>query len=218
MEGDRIDLSVYSEGGRQMNKEQFLSAVETRLKGLPAGDIKKALDYYSELIDDRVEDGMSEEEAVASLGSPDEVANQILMDMPIPKLVGKKMKTRRSMSVLEIVLLTISSPMWVPLLLAAIVVVIAFFIVLWSVIISFYAAVISVGASAFAGLVTFPVLLVQGYIGSSLFMLSTAFVCAGLAIFMFIGVNRLSWLLIKFCRLTFIGIKSLIIGKRREDI
>ena len=105
-----------------MNKEKFLSAIEARLNGLPLGDTKKALDYYSELIEDRMEEGMSENEAVASLGNPDEVANQILMDMPLQKLVGKKVKQRRSLGVLATVLLIISSPMWVPLVLAALIV------------------------------------------------------------------------------------------------
>ena len=48
-----------------MNRKEFLNEVERRLHGLPAEDISKALDYFGEMIDDRTEDGMSEEEAVA---------------------------------------------------------------------------------------------------------------------------------------------------------
>ena len=199
-----------------MNKEKFLSAIEARLNGLPLGDTKKALDYYSELIEDRMEEGMSENEAVASLGNPDEVANQILMDMPLQKLVGQKVKQRRSLGVLATVLLIISSPMWVPLVLAALIVVAAVIISIFSIFIAFYAAVISMGAVSLAGIATFPILLVHGNIGPSLFMLSAAFIIAGAAIFMLIGVNRLTLLFIKLLKLIFVGIKSLIVGKGSE--
>ena len=39
-----------------------------QLHSLPQSEIQKSLDYYEELIDDNVEDGRSEEEAVAALG------------------------------------------------------------------------------------------------------------------------------------------------------
>lgn len=51
-----------------MNKEQFLAAVRERLSALPRDDVEQSLDYYGEMIDDRVEDGMSEEQAVEAWG------------------------------------------------------------------------------------------------------------------------------------------------------
>ena len=35
-----------------MNKQQFLTEISSRLKGIPEHDIKKSLDYYSEMIAD----------------------------------------------------------------------------------------------------------------------------------------------------------------------
>lgn len=54
-----------------MTKEQFLRAVRERLTGLPQSDIDRSLDFYSEMIDDRIDEGLSEEEAVAAMGSPE---------------------------------------------------------------------------------------------------------------------------------------------------
>lgn len=93
-----------------MNKKQFLEAIRNRIKGLPENDIDKSLDYYSEMIDDRVEDGMTEEEAVAALGTVDEIVAQILNDIPLQKLVKEKVRPKRSLSAFEILLLVLGFP------------------------------------------------------------------------------------------------------------
>lgn len=60
-----------------MNKKEFLDSLRGRLEGLPQEDIKRSLEYYSESIDDRIEDGLTEEEAVLALGSMEEIVAQI---------------------------------------------------------------------------------------------------------------------------------------------
>ena len=47
-----------------MNKQQFLAALRARITGLPKADLERTLQYYREMIDDRVEEGVPEEEAV----------------------------------------------------------------------------------------------------------------------------------------------------------
>ena len=48
-----------------MNKDLFMNELMARLSGLPQADIEERLAFYSEMIDDRIEDGMTEEEAAA---------------------------------------------------------------------------------------------------------------------------------------------------------
>ena len=98
-----------------MNKAEFLAALRERLSGLPEEDFNKSIDYYTEMIDDRVEDGMSEEEAVACLGSMDEIITQILSEVSLPKLVKEKVKPKRALAVWEIILIIISAPIWFPI-------------------------------------------------------------------------------------------------------
>ena len=62
-----------------MTKAEFLAELRAAISGLPEADIEKSLDFYSEMIDDRVEDGLSEEEAVAALGSVENIKTQILI-------------------------------------------------------------------------------------------------------------------------------------------
>ena len=42
-----------------MNKQEFLDALQGGLSGLPKEDLQRILDFYSEIIDDCVEDGLS---------------------------------------------------------------------------------------------------------------------------------------------------------------
>ena len=61
-----------------MRKTEFLERLRAALNALPEEEAKKTIAYYAEMIDDRIEDGMSEEEAVAGLGEPEAVAREIL--------------------------------------------------------------------------------------------------------------------------------------------
>ena len=59
-----------------MNKEQFLLTMQNALSGMPRADLERTLQYYREMIEDRCEEGMSEEAAVADVGDPIELAQR----------------------------------------------------------------------------------------------------------------------------------------------
>ena len=50
-----------------MNKQEFLYELKGKLWALSEEEKKSSLEYYTEMIDDRMEDGLSEEEAVAAI-------------------------------------------------------------------------------------------------------------------------------------------------------
>ena len=64
-----------------MNKQEFLTELKKALSPLSKADLEERLSFYSEMIDDRMEEGLSEEEAVAAIGSPDEIAAQIIRNL-----------------------------------------------------------------------------------------------------------------------------------------
>ena len=70
-----------------MQKTEFLDRLRTALADLPAEELEKTLGYYAEMIEDRMEDGMDEEAAVAAMGDPEAVAREILLDAPLGTLV-----------------------------------------------------------------------------------------------------------------------------------
>ncbi len=57
-----------------MTKQEFLNELRNLTGALSEGERSKLLEYYEEMIDDRVEEGVPEEEAVAAMGSPADIA------------------------------------------------------------------------------------------------------------------------------------------------
>ncbi len=196
-----------------MTKLEFLSALRERLSGLPSEDIEKSVEYYSEMIDDRVEDGVAEEDAVEAIGSVDEAVSNILADTPLPKLVREKVKPKRSLRAWEIVLLILGSPLWLSLLLAAIIVVFSVYIVIWSVVIVLYAVVLTFGVGAIAGMTGMISFAVRGNVAQGILFLGAGLLCAGLTILSFylsnFAAKGVALLGKNFC----IGIKRSFIGK-----
>lgn len=196
-----------------MNKERFLIELASALAGLPEDDVEKSLEYYSEMIDDRIEDGLSEEAAVAAVGAIDEIRTQIIKDTPLPKLIKEKVKRKRSLNGLEITLLIVGFPIWFPLLAAAASVVFSLYVTLWSLIIVLFAVEISFAACAFAGIVAAPLFFSLGNIPSALFLLGCGLFLAGLSVlWVFVckwGVRGILWL-------TRVFFKSLFIGKEKK--
>lgn len=196
-----------------MNKLDFLLELHEKLIALPEEDIERSLDYYSEIIDDRMEDGLSEEEAVAAVGESAEIAAQIMAEIPLGKLVKAKLKPRRAPQAWKVVLLVLGSPLWIPLLAAVLVVILAIYIVIWSLVVSLYAvdlasAVLSVACVAAAVLHA-----VGGNTAAGVFMLGGALVFAGLAIFMFLACNLAAKGALRLGKITLRGIRSCFIGK-----
>ena len=199
-----------------MNREEFLKALGSQLAGLPEENIESTLEYYAESIDDRVEEGMSEAEAVADLGSPEEIAREILLDIPMVKLVKARVKPNRSLRGWEIVFIILGFPLWLPLLLAAGAVILAVYVCLWSSIAALFSVVLSLAAGALAALVGGFIFL-RG-LGSVLLGVGAAFLCAGLAILFcmlsilaakgLIGMGKALWR----------GIKACFVGRKKEEI
>ena len=73
-----------------MTKAEFIEQLRKKLTEIPVCGIEERLDFFSEIIDDRIEEGFSEEQAVASIGSVDEVTMQILSEVPLGKIIQKK--------------------------------------------------------------------------------------------------------------------------------
>ena len=77
-----------------MNKEQFLDELRRELSGLPREDIEERIAFYEEMIADRMDEGMSEKEAVSGIGSVEEIARQIMSEIPLTKLVKEKVRPK----------------------------------------------------------------------------------------------------------------------------
>lgn len=199
-----------------MKKLDFLNALETKLQPLPDRERSQALEYYFEIIDDRMDCGMTEEEAVAACGDIDKIAEQIILDTPMTKLVKQKNKSRRRMQPWEIVLLIVGSPVWFCLGMAAFCVLLALSAVLWVVVGCLFVVAAVFGACAFGLSIGAIISIVSGNFLPGLFMLGCGMICAGLAILFFLLGKLAGKGVTKLHKLTFRGIKRCFIGKEKK--
>ena len=199
-----------------MNEKQFLAELRNKLSGLPQEDIEERIAFYGEMIEDRMEEGVSEEEAVAGIGTVDSVVQQIMSEVPLTKLVRERVRPKTRRKTWEIVLLVLGAPVWIPLIIAAFAVLLSLYIVIWAVVISFYAADFALAAGAVSGLVMAFVYGKAESLTGALFFVGAGMTCAGFAILLFFACL---WLMNVIRRLTgriLLGIKTSFIGKETE--
>jgi len=170
-----------------MYKLQFLAQLRKELSGLPQEDLEERLTFYSEMVEDRMEEGLSEEDAVAAVGSVEKIAAQIAAETPLAKNVEERILPKRQRSAGEIVLLVLGAPIWLSLGLAVFAVFFSLYILLWTVIVSLWAVFASFAVCSVGGVLACVVFAAGGNGVSGVAILAAAIVCAGLSIFMFYG-------------------------------
>lgn len=191
-----------------VNKTEFIDELYHLLNSLSKAERLQHLDYYEEMIADQMEDGLTEEEAVAALGSPADIAAQILGEIPP--------KPSRRFPIWAIVLIVLGSPLWLSLflavaavLVAVIAVVAAVYISLWAAIAVFYAADLAVLLGFLSGIAGGVFYLTQGISMPAVLFFGGGLVCAGATVLLFFLCNllsRLLWQLSKWSVLKIIGL------------
>jgi len=192
-----------------MKREEFLHELEGKLHGLSKRDIAEQLSFYGEMIADRVEDGMTEYEAIAEIGSADSIARRIKASRGIGTGDTEAKARGGRMSGGTVALLVLGSPLWLPLLIAAFSVGISLLAVLWSLVVSLWAVFLALAVCPIGGAAVCIIGLIGGNAISGLAMLSAGIFAAGAAIFMFFAckvatrgaflLTRQSFLLTKKC-------------------
>ena len=201
---------------RKMSKAEFLAALREALAGLPQEDIEKSLDFYGEMIDDRVEDGFSEQDAVAAVGSVDEIARQVLSETPLGRIVRESVRPARRLCGWETALLIVGAPLWLPLALAAAVVVLALYLVMWAAIVSLYAADLAVALCAAAGVAGIIIYGLASRAAAAVFSFGLALACAGAAILLFFGFGYVSGAVLRLGKSCLDSLKRLFIRRKNQ--
>ena len=202
-----------------MKKIEFLNQLKAQLWALPEADIQCSLDYYSEMIDDRMEDGLTEEEAVAAIGNLDEIVKQILNETPRPPQVVESSqnqnKVKNKIAPWMVVLLVLGAPLWIPLVAGVGSSVLGVYVSLWSVVIALYATAFALAVCAIGLLVAaFSLLWIRRF-GKGAVMVGGALVCAGLAILIFLLSNLAAKGLVALTKLIWNGVTGIFQRKER---
>ena len=198
-----------------MTKLKFLLELHDRLSGLPKNDIEERLSFYSEMIEDRMEEGLSEEEAVAAVGSVDEIAMQIISETPLIKVAKEKIKPKRKLRAWEIVLLALGSPIWLALLIAVFAVVISLYAVIWSVVGAFWSVFGAFCGVAIGGVAGGALFIALGKIPVGIAIIGAGVTLAGLAIFAFFGCLAATKGVVWLTKKVALGIKFCFVGKEK---
>lgn len=199
-----------------MTKAEFITELKKRLSGLPMRELEESLSFYGEMIDDRIEDGLPEEDAVKDVGEISEIAEQIISEIPLTTLAKERIKPKRRIKAWKTVLLVLGSPIWLSLLIAAFAVTVSVYAVLWSVIVSVWAAFGAFVGGSVGGVGAFAVFVCTADIPSALVMLSGDAVCAGLAIFTFIGCKAATGVIVRLTVKIPLTVKKLFVKKEAE--
>ena len=191
------------------------------------------------MIDDRIEEGLAEEDAVSQIGDVQTVINNILAELPqkapektdgeqakqvitkVDKPTHHKeapKKEKKRMEPWQILLLVLGFPLWLPLLAVAFSLVITLIAVLWSVVATLWGALFGTLAGTGLGCILFGLgCIVAGNWIMGVALLGAGMCCAGLAIFSFYGciyaTKGAAWL----TKMTFVGIARLFKGRRNEQ-
>lgn len=139
-----------------MTKTDYMKKLAHNLRRLPKEDYDKAIEYFEEYFADAGPE--NEQQAIADLGSPDEAAKALIVDLAAQNIKEKPKTMKRGLSALWIAILAVcSAPVTLPIAICILAVVAVLFIcvgiVLFCVVISAVAATASGVLTLFGGII-----------------------------------------------------------------
>lgn len=196
-----------------MNKNEFIDLLKLKLSRLPQNEVDDRISFYSEMIDDEIADGRTEEEVIENLGPIDDIVSQIIADVPLAKLIKEKVTPKRNLKALEIVLLIIGFPIWFPLIITFASLFFVGYILIWVMVLLVYVLDIAFIGGAFGGIGV-----VVGYISvhngvGAMFMTGCSISLLGLGILMILFSKEITLGIFKMTKSILLGIKRMIVGK-----
>jgi len=175
-----------------MTKQEFISDLREKMAGLPKADVEDRVAFYSEMIDDRMEDGLSEAEAVKEVGNVDDIVSKQIEVTPITKIVKDKVTPKRKLEGWEIILIILAAPIWVPIVIGLFALLIAAIAVFFSLVIAMWSVDVILVVGAVDSLITMFRFFINGEGLNALAYLGMSFVMAGGAIFLFLVGAKLT--------------------------
>ena len=179
-----------------MNRHDFMSILKKRLSGLPYDEVKEAVDYYEQYFDDAGEE--NEQAVIAELGSPDNIASQIIAGFAVKSADNVK-SAKQGVSIVWIVILAVfASPVALPLALAVVAIALAFVVTIMAVVLSVGVAGLGLLLSGITcAVVSIPVF-IQSF-ATGLFILGIGLLAFGigaalLLVTVFLSKNCFNWL------------------------
>lgn len=196
-----------------MNKKEFLLKLEQGLSGLPQKEIAERISFYSEMIDDRIEDGADEKDAVEQIGNVENIVEQIIAEFPMSKLIKERVTPKRKPKAWEIVCLALGSPIWISLLVAFLAVIFSLYAVVWALVITLWSLLIAFPICSIYGVIAGVIYVLSGFTPAGIWLIALALVLMGLTIFWFYACKMASIGVITLTKKTLFKTKKSLIKK-----
>ena len=193
-----------------MTKIDFLLELSDRLEGLNEEDREQSCQFYDEMIDDRIEEGMSEEEAVADLGSIDDIVKHIIREIPISHIIKTKIKATNRLGAIAILALVFGGLILLPIGISLFATFVAIYVSVWSIVVSFFAIAIPFSASGLVGIAMLVTSAIRGEIYAGIFILGTGLLLAGISIPLYKICIDLARAMCRFSKYVFVKTKAYI--------
>ena len=208
-----------------MNKSQLIDKLKKELSCLPKEEIENLISFYSEMIDDRIEEGLSKNDAVAAIGDADDIIAQIKAEYPpsqkTQSALSKEQKTKKSnnkkLKAWAIILITLGSPIWLSLGIAAFVALISVYVVIWAVAGSLWSVPAALAGVSVGGTVLGIVNICYGNVPFGIALVGAATASAGLTIFAVFGCLYLTRLAVFLSKVMARGVASLFARKENTN-
>ena len=184
-----------------MTKTEYMKILTHNLRRLPKEDYDRAIEYFEEYFAEAGPE--NEQQAIADLGSPDEAAKALIVDLAAQNIKEKPKTMKGGLSALWIAVLAVcSAPVTLPIAICLLAVIA---VVLFCVGIALFCVVISAVAVAASGILTLfgGIVLLFRSLGDGLCNIGLGLFSTGLGIlFVYGAILLFKWLIRKDQRLT----------------
>ncbi len=197
-----------------MNKQEFLLLLRKGMQDMPQIDAEERIVFYSEIIDDRIEEGLTEEEAIEAIGSATEILAQIANEKQNSKENNNVNREKSHLSVLGIILLILGSPIWLSLVIAAFAVIISVYVSVWSIIISLWAVFGAFVGCAIGAIAAGIIFICNRIFISGTALIAAGITCTGLSILFFIGCKAFTTCVLKLTKRIIVHVKNRIVKEK----
>lgn len=199
-----------------MKKNEFLDKLRLEIHSLPYDEVEKTIAYYDEMISDRMEDGSSEDEAVASLGTPESIARDLLAHQPFSTIIKRryedfKKKNDPNNTAAVVVIMILLFPVWFPIAMSALSFAASIFAGIGSLIIALWAISLAIGVGGIALIISSVFGFATAFIPTGFFAIGSGIALIGLSILAFVGAYYGTIGIVKLLGLIIHSIKKLFV-------
>ena|GEM_PF-216938 len=172
-----------------MTRSEFLWSLNNALAGLPQSEVQRVTEYYDELFNEALEEGKTEEEICAGLGSPDDIAGRVRAELAFIRAEQKP--TPKSMNaVLWVLIGILALPVGLPLGVGALSILFGMFATVFALVFALGAVVFAFGVVGLALIVAGIAVIAGGGLWFGIALIGAAFFIIGLSMLGGVGASH----------------------------